>query len=690
MNFNKYHLILFSLGFCGLGSETLYFKILDFAVGSAPLVAFTVVGGFILGIGLGGLFSVRIRRPSYIEALLAIFHGIWALHMPQILKLNTKALEFISPLLGINLASSLVGFLYIVFAAFLLGVTFPIIVERTGHAGRSYLVHAFGAVLGIILVEFWLYPVLGMPATLFILAAVHAINALLLLNVVVGLKTMSLARVYGVLVVLGVLTGSLQGTSLWFAELLFKPYFYIQAIVVAYFVLGLTVGSFLWVRWPFTFTTNIWLCYLGVVISAVFATFWLTMPFSEDRPRVIAELGLILLPSAIPIGALFPAFMRNLPKDRPHAASVLFSLSLGNTLGLLLTGAVFLRFLLPTHALFAIALALFILSRPNKNTLLFASSIPLILLGISTGAFSEKDFIQRIHPDHQVTQVHQVFRGPAEISAVYTYVPSGGTIPARHRRLYQNGYSPVNLDRKTEAVISSVGMSYSSNNGRALVIGAGSGRSAGAVARVFDRVDVIDLGSTVERLLQYLAVDNWGILERDGVRFYRMDGVSAPYLFDKHSFDLIVMTVDPGYLQKSAKLYFLETLDAFKRLLKSQGIFIFWADGKVGNQGAQILVNNGKEVFKYQKLYAVFHSRNRSTADYFLLIHSEKPLIQDYNRLGVLEKLTGDRLVALHGYMCEGDRLIVDRFHPSRRLHSLYHPSFNVLFRAHSGADGIY
>src|SRR5262245_8994453 len=60
-------------GFAGLGSETLFFKLLDDTVGSSPLVAFAVVATFILGMGTGSLLSPKVRRPWAVEAMLSVY-----------------------------------------------------------------------------------------------------------------------------------------------------------------------------------------------------------------------------------------------------------------------------------------------------------------------------------------------------------------------------------------------------------------------------------------------------------------------------------------------------------------------------------------------------------------------------------------------------------------------------------------
>ena len=56
-----------------------------------------------------------------------------------------------------------------------------------------------------------------------------------------------------------------------------------------------------------------------------------------------------------------------------------------------------------------------------------------------------------------------------------------------------------------------------SRNHRAMVLGAGSGRSAGTVAQAFARVDVVDIGATVPELLAVLAPENFEVLKQPGV-----------------------------------------------------------------------------------------------------------------------------------------------------------------------------
>src|SRR5262249_5898769 len=105
-------------GFCGLGSETIFLKLLDETVGSAPLVGFVVVAFFILGMGLGSLCSARIRRPWRVEALLAGYSLTWLFSFWRILRCNAVVVALMTPHLGPNWSAALLGAGYVALPAF--------------------------------------------------------------------------------------------------------------------------------------------------------------------------------------------------------------------------------------------------------------------------------------------------------------------------------------------------------------------------------------------------------------------------------------------------------------------------------------------------------------------------------------------------------------------------------------------
>jgi len=680
--------IAFISGFCGLGSESLYFKILDFSVGSAPLVAFTIVASFIIGMGIGSIFSTKITRPWIIEALLAVYHICWAIFLPDILLINAKLIVSLAPLLGVNFASAIIGFMYIIIPAILLGVTFPVVVEQTRQSARSYFIYSLGAFCGIGLVDFLFYPAIGMPGTLIFLSWCHLITAVLLVPHTATLRVLKWQKFFWSLVYIGILTGCVQGIWLYYSELLFGAYYYIQPVVVALFLLGMTGGTLVWIFRPISFERNISFCFFGIFISSLLGAGWLLLPRVTVPLNVITQLAIMILPVTIPIGMIFPSFVSNLKQDRAQSGSVLLSLSFGNAMGLILTGAVLLRYCLPLMAFSIIAILFSYYIIFTRKTIKVYLWLTIILFTCSF-IFSEQYYVQRFHNDYKKIEMIKTIRGPAEMTTVYNLqrkpygrYHSGIKVYQKYpmeRRFNQSGVSGLNLDYSRESMITAVGAAYSHENMRALVLGAGSGRSAGVAALIFNKVDVVDIGSTVKELMSYLYKDNYNLLKRPNVRYVQMDAILAPYIFNK-GYDMVVLTVTSAFMHQSAKLYLIENMLALKKLLKPNGIFVYWMDSKTSPNGRQVLLNTSDELYKYRKILYVDKPTHESVIPaYILVVHSDEPLDYHPQKWNLSKKLIGDRPTKELFDSGEIKYLYNKPFSTIKNIHSLYKPSLDVL-----------
>lgn len=277
----------------------------------------------------------------------------------------------------------------------------------------------------------------------------------------------------------------------------------------------------------------------------------------------------------------------------------------------------------------------------------------------------------------------QLFRGPGELAGSYR---------APTRRLYQNGYHPIDLDAGAESLIGAVGAAYTPGRNRALVLGAGSGRSAGTVASVFRSVDVIDVSPLTPRLLEAFTADNGALLRRPGVRLHTLDGIMAPSVLAP-GYDLIVLTVDPGFCARAAKLYTEEALMALDRLLAPGGVLIFWSDRDVGDEATQILINTAQRVWPEQKIFSAI-GRAQDDPGYYFLVQSRQPLRYQPGLLytQIPPDLELRRLPGFSGPLrpgsnepidTEDDRLIRRRFHPTEAVHQLWHPAPALIFRGY-------
>lgn len=657
--------LAFLTGLAGLGSETVFFKLFDLTLGSAPLVSFAVVAVFILGMGLGAELSPRVRRPYIAEAVVAVYDLFWIILFDPLSALAGRAVSFWAPVMGVNAVAALLCAIFALPAAILLGISFPAIAERRSHLAWPYAVNALGAAVGVVLVDALLYPRAGLFGCLGFLAAVHLIAAAGLYGGSFRFERLKRAPWVPVLIAAGIATGAFQGVWLFLSELLFQPFYFVQPAVVTTMIAGLFFGSVCWIRFRFSFSRALFFAVLGMSFSVGGVLAVLRVPENESLFSAVVMLVSIVLPAATAIGALVPAYFGARVVTRAEVGAGWLSIAAGNTIGVLFAGAVLLSFLSALWAVFLIALLLAALAVRRERWVLAP------LLGIAAGAWSvsDADYIRRIreHEDKVIT-IEKLFRGPAELSAIYAFdSPRTGT---RQRRLYQTGFSPMYLDGSPEALIGTVGSAYAASRSRVLIIGAGSGFSAAAMASIYIECDVVDVGSTVPDLLRALSKENGDLWSRGNVNYHAIDGISAPVALHE-KYDLIVMTVDPAFHAKAAKLYTREYFEKLREMLAPGGVFVFWADADLDAEANQILINTGASVFAYQKLFSAFaKSGGREDLSYFFLVHGMNKL--EYRPASVRT------LAALPA--TENERLLTGRAHPTTEVHSVLRPAASVVF----------
>lgn len=183
-------------------------------------------------------------------------------------------------------------------------------------------------------------------------------------------------------------------------------------------------------------------------------------------------------------------------------------------------------------------------------------------------------------------------------------------------------------DAPTTVMLGLVGAALHPEPRRALVVGLGTGATAGWLAQVetIERVDVIELEPAVGELAEVFAPVQQGLLENPRVRMIYGDGREYVLTTDE-TYDLIVSEPSNPYRTGVADLFSRDFYDAATRRLRPGGLFVQWL------QGYEVDAPLIRTV--YATLGSVFpavETWQPLIAD-LLLVGSAEPILHDYDRI---------------------------------------------------------
>ncbi|MDX6290868.1 MAG: spermidine synthase [Blastocatellia bacterium] len=177
-------------GATGLIYEVLWARMLGLVFGattvaiSAVLTAF--MGGLALGSALAARFAARIKRPVRTYALIEIAVGLYALAVPLLFRGIDQAYvqvwqHFHPGSYGFAFSRFVLATTVLLIPTALMGATLPVLVAAlqrssvniSGAIGRLYTWNLTGAILGVIAAGFFLLPLFGVRATIWIAATVN-------------------------------------------------------------------------------------------------------------------------------------------------------------------------------------------------------------------------------------------------------------------------------------------------------------------------------------------------------------------------------------------------------------------------------------------------------------------------------------------------------------------------------------
>jgi len=638
--------LLFLSGLCGLSYEVLYARVLGNVIGDTMVVSAAILMTFLLGIGVGTRCAYRLWAHLWlIEAGIGVCGLFFALSIPWLDRLLYASL----PLVGQGTMSSvLVCSVLLAVPAFLIGCSLPLFagymsaLRTEPMFAAAYAVYNLGAALTVLLIEFWMIRWLGLRWSLLAIASVNLLTAGVLRLRFDGLRRDSGRQAEwfrfplwdrAALWLVSVGSAIFQLMMIKTAECVFGPFHETFALVLSTVLLGVAVGA--WVsdrfRWGLPPVLLINLAGLGWYLAGldyVARTYagWYPAAAEGYLSAVLLKFATLVCLMGLPavsFGATIPALFQVQRHVSRESGQLLFVSCLGNAVGFLLMAVVLHRqfdyggIALIVAGLTAAGLCLHARFRP-RTVLVAAAWLAAVtvmwhqvwnenLLYLGHTAFHSTEDLDEAREE---LQHPQRFKGNRDVFAI-------NWIDGRPY-FFINGYLSIPLSSPSEKIVGAFSSVFAPQTDRALVLGVGSGATAGTTGLLFDHVDAVEINPVVLDNLHRMDEFSFEIRKNPRVRIIQDDAIH----FTKssaESYSLIINTVTTPLYFSSSKLYTRDFLENVRQRLAPGGVYVTWVDSRVGDRGLDIVLNTISTSFDHCAMGCVKSS-------YFLLLCSDQPL----------------------------------------------------------------
>ena len=216
------------------------------------------------------------------------------------------------------------------------------------------------------------------------------------------------------------------------------------------------------------------------------------------------------------------------------------------------------------------------------------------------------------------------------------------------RSVVFNGYhslsfGPGGKSDLHETIVGATPALFTNTTDQALVLGLGTGISAGAAARVFDQTRVVEINPAILNIPAHFEPENHNVMSRSNTEIVLQDGLSV-LLGSDHNYDAIINTVTSPKYFAASKLYTRDFLELVKARLTDKGVYSTWFDLNIDRDGIAIMLNTLEASFAHCRYFVL-------TASYFNAVCADHPLI--YQSRPVAQQRFGglgfDELLAKHG-----------------------------------------
>lgn len=587
---------------------------------SAPLRVYALLEG---GVALWSLLLLLLWKP--IIVLLAPVLRLGADHFWVL-----QGLRFLVSCLWILPPTLLMGATFPSVVEVLEGWRVP---QARRAVSRFYALNLVGAILGALIGPYWAFPMLGLGGVLlftFLLDMLACLSAWKLHELApVGKSTEVFAspllkdhagRTPRLLLFLAALSGfvffSLEVVWTHLIGAVLGNSVYAFACMLALVLLGLGLGGALATRvfprkCPISWGSVGCLLVGGSGLLALQFPAWPTVPqslvvwgqglteFSQGELLRWIQAARLLLPSTVVLGMVYPALFRLEAFPLEGRGRTVARMGAVNSaacvLGALMTGFWLVprfgsEWTLRLLGLGLLAAGGIVLGRLSRGRLRWVGALAgMLVLGAWAGGGSW-DRLQLTHGGHVYFQPHQVFPDSHldffhedTLGGITTVVSrpvktAMGEVGQNHT-LLSNGKFQAN-DTGEQGAQTGFALApalYASRRERALVIGLGSGHSAGIIQRLgFSHLDIAEISpGIVEAARLHFGHINDNVLDQPNTKLFLEDGRNH-LMLHRNVYDLVTMEVSSVWFAGSTSLYSREFYKIVKMRLAPGGVFQQW------------------------------------------------------------------------------------------------------------------
>jgi spermidine synthase len=629
-------------GGCALAYEVLLVRALTTVLGDMFYVHAALLATFLLGIGVGAwlaerafryLFAFELATGAYAFAIVVVTRELSERPFMAVVTAS-PGLTIAATVAAVIVPSALIGFSVPLFSAYVKAAT-P---NRLAFQ-RTYTAYNLGALCSVLVVEFALVRYLGVAVSLQAVGAVNLLTgALLLTTRAAPPAPRSVApRRLGPSLIAAVLLASVASAvfQMFFLKLfylVFAPHRENFAVALTVPLLGLFLGALAASRWPVSFVALMSL--VPVVIGTTYASFeplvrlakWTEPAIAADAATFLAHKlaigALFALAPMILFGATLPALMRG-EREVAHESGTLLALaSAGNAAGYLLYVLGGHPYLPASGVLAGIGVlglasaAVAARGRLPRGSAVVAGAGLVALVAMAMlwddARFYLAQQVVQYRPDWRVATL----KSGAESATLVRFAGSEWISYNGHPEIRVQKDGAVNLAEMLSGVIPALG---APRLDRALVLGIGTGITAGSTARVFKSTDAVEINEAFIRMLPRLRHANADLPGNPAATLHVADG--RAFLAGRDGqYDAIVNSIPAPTYYSASKIYTVEFYARVRRALKPDGVFSLWLSARdLGAEGLWIVLSAVRQSFPHCDLRLM-------RVDYYMATCAAQPI----------------------------------------------------------------